>query len=142
MVKATSTYSEELKVTFHVEREDDRFYETHDLDEVLADPNIAGHSIQLLGIELRKASSLAQPQGPDVDLVAWIVFDKDSAPFQTPNVKLRVSSPDKTWALMLADEIEPQLVRLFRAKAFQNWIFFLFAPLLGLAVYRASTSLG
>ncbi len=142
MLKAQSTYSEDLSITYHVEREDDRFYETHDIDDVLADPNIAGRSIRLLIVELRKVSSLALPLAPDDGPVARIVFDKDRPPFQTPKVLLRVSSPQMTWALMLADDIEPHLIRTFRAKAFPKWIFFLFVPLIGLGVYRAGKLLG
>jgi hypothetical protein len=132
LTKAITTYPEPLTITFRVEREDDRFFETHSIDEVLADPNIDNRSIRLLALELR-AEWLA---------VAEIRFDKDRPPFQEPDVKFHISCPDKTWALMLADEIEPQLTRLFKAKPFPKWIFFLFTPLIGLAAYRLSTYLG
>ena len=59
-----------------------------------------------------------------------------------PDVRIRISSPDKTWALMLADELEPQVTRLFKVKKFPNWIFFLFAPVVALIGYRISILVG
>lgn len=140
--KAAQSYSEPLKVTYHVEREDDRFFETHELDDVLADPNVRGRRIKLIGIELRKVSSLQGDDEKGEGRVALIVFDKDEPPFQEPDIRVRISSPDKTWALMLADEVEPQLTRLFKIKRFPIWVFYLFAPIFGLVVYRSSVYFG
>lgn len=138
--KAAQGYSEPLKITYHVEREDDRFFETHELDEVLADPNVRERRIKLVGIELRKASSLQSDE--EKNPVAWIIFDKDEPPFQQPDVRVQISSPDKTWALMLADELEPQITRLFKIKRFPIWVIYLFAPIFGLIAYRVSTYIG
>lgn len=142
LTKASTTYSEPLKITYHVEREDDRFFETHDIADVLADPNVKDKRIKLVGIELRKESSLELAGPKEADGVAWIVFNKDEPPFQTPDVRIKVSSPDKTWALMLADELDPQISRLFKIKPFPSWIFLLFAPMFGLIFYRLSLYLG
>lgn len=137
--KAAAEYSEPLHVVFHVRREDDRFYETENVDEVLSDPNITDKRIKLLGIEVRKVR-VPEQDGQEHDRIAWVVFDKDDPPMQTPEVVLRISSPDKTWALMLADALEPQITRLFKVKRFPNWLFLLFAPIGGLIAYRISKS--
>ena len=142
LTKAASTYIEPLAVTYHAQREDDRFYETHDIDEVLADPNVKHRRIRLLGIELRKKSSLNTDDPKDGDRVAWIVFDKDQPPIPDPDVRIRIRSPEKTWALMLADDLEPQVIRLHRSKGFPTWILFTFAPILGLIFYKISFTLG
>lgn len=142
LVKAASTYPEPLTVTYHVRREDDRFYETHNIDEVLTDPNVSGRRIKLLGIELRKTSSLTDQKDDDTNPIAWVVFNKDEPPFEVPDVRVRISCSDKTWALMLADELEPQLTRLFKVKKFPSWVFILFTPIITLVAYRASSWLG
>lgn len=140
--KAAASYSEPLTVVFHVQREDDRFYETESVDEVLSDPNVPEKRVRLLGIELRQTAALNDPKEQDQDRVAWVLFDKDEPPFQEPSARIRISSPDKTWALLLADELEPQVTRLFKVKKFPNWVFLLFTPIFALIGYRASTWLG
>lgn len=142
MKKAASGYSEPLTVTFHVEREDDRFYESVSVDEVLSDPNVREHRIRLLVIELRKTATLSESKDREFDKVAWVVFDKDEPPVQKPEVRVYISSPDKTWALLLADELEPQVTRLFKVKEFPNWVFILFAPIFMLFGYKVSMMLG
>ena len=136
--KAATAYSEPLSVTFHVQREDDRFYETESIDEVLSDPNLPERRIQLLGIELRKTAASQDAKEREQDKVAWVVFDKDRPPARDPDVLVRISSPDKTWALMLTDELEPQITRLFKVKTFPNWVFLLFAPIFALVGFRFS----
>lgn len=139
--KAAAGYSERLAVVFRVEREDDRFYETSSIDEVLADPNVPTRRIRLLGVELRKAASSNQPLNAR-DRIGWVVFDKDEPPMREPDVRVRIACADKTWALMLADELEPQIERLFKVKAFPAWIVLLFVPPVGLIAYRAARYFG
>lgn len=140
--KAASNYREPLSVTFHVEREDDRFYESESVDEILSDPNVPEHRIRMLAIELRKTAALEESKEREYDKVAWVVFDKDEPPVQTPDVRVHISSPDRTWALLLADELEPQVTRLFKVKKFPNWVFILFAPVFMIIGYRISIFMG
>lgn len=139
--KASTTSVDKLKIIYHVEREDDRFYQTHEISEVLADPNVPTKSIRLVAIELRKEEVSDSNKTNEKDPVVTIIFNKDKPPFQSPEVRLRISCPDKTWALMLADELEPQITRLFKIKKFPFWSFYLFTPLFGLLSYRLSTYL-
>jgi hypothetical protein len=136
MVQAASAYSEPLTITYRVQREDARFYETHNIDDVLTDPNVSERRINLLSIELRRTSGLNNLESHDLDPVVWVIFDKDDRPFQTSQVKVSISCPDKTWALMLADELEPQITRLFKVKKFPVWVISLLPLILTLIVYR------
>ena len=140
--KAAASYSEPLSVTFRVQREDDRFYETESIDEVLSDANLPEHRIKLLGIELRKTATVQDIKDRDQEKVAWVIFDKDEPPIKEPDVRIRISSPDKTWALMLADELEPQITRLFKIKTFPNWVFLLLTPIFALLGFRFSVWAG
>jgi len=105
---------------------------------LLSDPNLPDRRVKLLDIELRKTAGHLDPKNENPDRVVWITFDKDDPPFQVPEVRVRISSPDKTWALLLADELEPQVSRLFKTKSFPNWIYLLFAPVVALIGYRIS----
>lgn len=138
--KASSTYKDKLEVVFHVKREDDRFYETHSIDDVLLDPNVRERRIRLLAVELR-STALESKETQD-NRIAWVVFDKDQPPMQRPRVRIRIACADKTWALLLADELEPQIERLFRIKAFPTKVFLLAAPIVGLITYRIAKHFG
>lgn len=104
-------------VVFHVEREDDRFYETSKIEDVLTDANTPGHRITELGIELRNVDPNKTPQPWDRD---WIV----TVHFQSKKGKqdIIISAEDKNWALLLADELEPQVVRTFTPKKIPTWL--------------------
>lgn len=107
----------QCSIVFHVKREDDRFYETTQVEDVLADANTPGSRIKLLRIELRNAdpNKVAVPWERD-----WIVAVQYSN--DAKNQSINVTSEDKNWALILADAIEPQVTRTFTAKQIPTWI--------------------
>ncbi|MBI5938500.1 MAG: hypothetical protein HY850_11745 [Betaproteobacteria bacterium] len=105
-------------VVFHVHREDDRFYETTSLDDVLQDPNARGRRIDLVGLELRDTSPDRTPEPWDRDWIVRIGFDKTVS----RQVMFDIFTKDRNWALLLADDIEPQLTRTFRAKRIPTWL--------------------
>ncbi|HEX5372167.1 MAG TPA: hypothetical protein VFW84_05490 [Aquabacterium sp.] len=94
-------------LVYFVRREDDRFYETTELDDLLADPNTYKHRIQHLVIELRKTDPAHTIAPWDRKWVASIsfTFEKEG------RVKFTIASDDKNWSLLLADELEPQISR-------------------------------
>jgi len=114
---------------FHVERDDDRYYETTDISDVLADPNISGKRIVMLDISLRRPPQPDPKHQLDRDEVVQITFratDHDR-PFPYRNrVSVRITTDDKNWALLLADELQPQVERTFKAKASPRWVLALF----------------
>ena len=128
--KAAKDLPDTPAVVFHVERDDDRYYETTDISDVLADPNISGKRITMLGIGLRRPAKPEPQYRPDRDDVAQVTFRAadDDRPFPFRNrVSVRITTDDKNWALLLADELQPQVERTFRAKASPRWVLALFA---------------
>lgn len=98
-------------IVFHVEREDDRFYETTKVDDVVADANTPGHRITDLGIELRNADPNKPPQPWERDWIAAVHFKTKRG-----KQSIVIGAEDRNWALLLADELEPQVVRTFTPK--------------------------
>lgn len=141
LAKAAKDVTFPASVVFHVEREDDRYYETTDIDEVLSDPNIPGKRVTLVGIELRPATP--EPEKPSLhsDWKAMVIYSlrEKEGPFPDPDeVRVRIATHDKNWALLLADEIEPQVQRTFKAKATPRWLLLLFVLPFVPLVWRCS----
>jgi len=105
--KAAKDLSHETAVVYHVKRKDSRFYETINLDDVLADPNISSHEIASINIELRNADPQREPRDWEDD---WIVMLEFVLGDKYP-VELMIFGEKKGWALLLADELMPQVER-------------------------------
>lgn len=132
--KAIESHNEPLVLYYRVEREDSRFYETYNLEDVLTDANVVGKKIELLLIYLRNEKS---EKGQDKERVVMIAFDKENEPsFIKRDVTIRISSENRTWALMLADELESQILRLLKVKNIKSTILFLVFALLAIATYN------
>ncbi|MBM0743162.1 hypothetical protein JOY44_16355 [Phormidium sp. CLA17] len=58
--KAAIELASPPSVVFHIEREDDRYYETISIDEVLSDPNVPNRRINVTSIELRAINQPTQ----------------------------------------------------------------------------------
>lgn len=132
--RAAKTLPFPTQTVFHVEREDDRYYETINIDEVLADPNITARRITLVAIELRKDAEQISNQGQNPSgwrvAVVYSLREKDVS-FPDPDmVRIRVATNDKNWALLLADELEPQMQRTFKVKRTPRWLLALLLILL------------
>ena len=114
--KSIDDYEGDLALVYRVEREDDRFFETTKIEDVLADPNVSGKKIDLLGIELREPLEDTQSTGRYKQIVVIAFDNEDDPPMFKRDVIFSISCSDRTWALLLADEIEPQIERLFKSK--------------------------
>ncbi len=90
-----------------VHREDDRFYETVNIADVLSDPNADGQLIRNLSIELRTDDPAVTLHPWDRAWIVQITYNSD----KKGNIQINVNSDDRTWALLLADELEPQIRR-------------------------------
>lgn len=108
-------------VVFHVRREDDRFYETTKIEDVLNDANTINRRINILGIELRNSDENRNPEPWDRDRIATVAFDRTLS----RQVQVNVASDDRSWALLLTDESEPQVVRTLTAKSVPTWLLLL-----------------
>jgi hypothetical protein len=106
------------RVVYHVERSDDRFYETPNCEDVLADSNVADRSIKTLGIELRDARDDRPPQPWEKDQIAFVAFLKQSS----NSVHIGIHHENPKWALLLADELVPLVQRTQRAKKVPTWL--------------------
>ena len=108
-------------LVFHVKRVDDRFYETTKIDDVLADPNIQDRKIHSLSIELRNEDPNKKPEPWERD---WFVLVRFV--LKENLVIIAVGHEDKNWALLLVDELEPQIMRTKVAKKIPTWILVMF----------------
>lgn len=108
-------------VIFHVKREDDRFYETTRVDEVLEDANTMERKIEQLQIELRNSDPNRAIKPWERDWIASVKFNSKEG-----KQKVDVASEDKDWALLLSDEIEPHITKTLTAKKVPTWLLLLF----------------
>lgn len=118
-------YSKKLNnqnyIKFHAIREDDSFYETKDIDEVLADDNTPGLSIRTLGIEMhREVSESGKVDYEDEkrDAIAFVVFQR----FQEEKFIMRIQEKQRDWCFLLADDIDTQVQRTLRRKSLVSFI--------------------
>lgn len=85
-------------LTFRVNsRENDSFYETDNVDEVLADDNASGRAIRLLAIQLHKQEeqgAVAPQSDPDLKkALATVLFHR----FDHDKVSVVVQAEDRDW---------------------------------------------
>lgn len=126
MIRHKKDYAEPTNLIYEINREDDRFYETDDLDDVLSDPNVANSKVSILYIQLRKEAKKEGSKSDD-DIICQIKFQREfETTFFRRDVDFKIISGDRTWSLTLADELEPQINRVFKAKGIPKWIFSLF----------------
>ncbi|HHX8487932.1 TPA: hypothetical protein ACVO3E_004575 [Vibrio diabolicus] len=131
LTSAADKTDKDLHVIYRVEREDHRFYETSDIEVVLNDANIAGKKVNILRVELREKIN--------AEMVAGVWFDNETEPtFYKRDVMLKVSSNDRTWALMLADEIEPQVSRLLKIKGKNYLLYVLTLCIFSVLIFKVS----
>lgn len=119
-------YKAELKspssVVFHVSRDDELYYETTEIQNVLTDPNVGKRAIYYFSIDIRNADPNKKPQPWERDFIARINFHRD----RRIKVGMWIDAEDRKWALLLADELDPQIVRLFKCTQVPNWLLVLF----------------
>jgi hypothetical protein len=96
---------------FYIEREKSAFYETRQIDEVLADDNAPGKAIRTLSIELHK--EIADKQiAPDAEAkpIVNLVFYR----FREEKVMFYVSGEDRDRCFLLAEELDSQVKRCLK----------------------------
>jgi hypothetical protein len=127
--KGAASLSFETSVVFRVYREDDRFYETTDLADVLSDANLPGKRVQQVVIELRRGTSQPTDRPWEERWVTEVTFG--GSPLSSysrfrwylsgEGAALTVISQDRNWALLMADDLEPQVQRVL-VKRRMTWI--------------------
>lgn len=121
-----------------VNREDDRFYETVNIDDVLRDPNADGHLIRALSIELRLDDPTVVVHPWERSWIVQITYNSD----KKGNIQINVNSDDRTWALLLADELEPQIRRTRSHQKISTLVLVLFFLSAGAFAAAITKSLG
>ena len=76
MIRHKKDYAEPTNLIYKINREDDRFYETDNLDDVLSDPNVANSKVSILYIQLRKEAKEGGSKSDD-DIICQIKFERD-----------------------------------------------------------------
>jgi hypothetical protein len=114
--QAASNHAKKPVIIYRVEREDDRYFETLKIEDVLADANLRAQRIRRLTLSLRNGWEIAKV---DFELQTTFSIDEDEVLFT-------ITTDDTTWALLLADQLQPQIERTFRARAVPRWAFLLF----------------
>ncbi len=102
-----STLPHKWAIVITVRREDDRFYETVNIQDVLSDANTVDHEIRNITIELRSDDPAIPIHAWDRGWIVQVVFSIG----KKENIQINVNSADRTWALLVADELEPQVRR-------------------------------
>ncbi|HEX8398589.1 MAG TPA: hypothetical protein VF644_14235 [Pyrinomonadaceae bacterium] len=144
--KAAKEITEPHSVMFRVYRNDSRFYETCEIEELLNDPNITGREINEILIALVSENTSADnPQEKFHDkfnasvVIIFRATSRTEISDRENLVYFSISYKDKNWALLLADEIEPQIIRTFKIKSLPKWTFLLFVIpfiLFGIEVFK------
>lgn len=137
--KFSRDLKEKTKIVYYVEREDDRFYRTINIDDVLSDANIQGKKVVQFNISLNYDDKDRIFQPWEQDWIAYVDFSKNPTNLirwrTTEKVTFRIHSENKNWALLFADEIQPQIERTFKCKKVSNrLLIFLYCSLYFLAV--------
>lgn len=126
--ESASGMKEKTRIYFRVEREDDRFYETEDISQVLADPNVNSKMIMSIEIFLdRWKEKEKDDEGYYKNLVSIRYKADAKETYSDRNViNIEIASEDTNWSLVLADRIEPQIVRVFKKSRIPKWLFLIY----------------
>lgn len=121
--KAAKELEVPTTLIFHVERDDDRYYETTNVDEVLSDPNVRDKKISFLGLGLRYTDEPKDtPWRPRWIVQVNFLKGRQSALRNLDLVEIKIGTENKSWALLLADELQSQVERTFKVKGTPRWL--------------------
>lgn len=102
---------------FYVERENNSYYETRSLDDVLSDDNVPGKAIRTVSVALHKSDHDSEHQvtaRPETEPLAYVAFRRIG---ETKSLFF-VSGEDRDWCFLLADDLDTQLQRASTHRAF------------------------
>lgn len=104
-------------IRFRINRENDSFYETTDLDEVFADDNAIGRSLSVLGLELHKEDEEGEENPVDPPemrrALVIVVFSR----LGNEKVDVIVQGENRDWCFIVADDIDSQIQRSLRPRS-------------------------
>jgi hypothetical protein len=127
LLKAKNELHEETRIVFHIKREDDRFYETFTIEDVFQDPNLPTKRVSYVSVELRRRRDATDATPWRGDWIAKVAYTRERkfSGFRDFNeIEVDIATPDRQWALLLADEIDPQVERTLKSRLRSKWFFF------------------
>lgn len=116
MEKYRDKKEDEPRLKFSVFRSDDSWYETSEVDDVLADDNTQGKKIDNLMLDLiiaRENESIAKNSDP----LCRVRFRSR----MDIKVDFAINDSDRDWCFLLAEDIETQIQRTLRPRRFR-WL--------------------
>lgn len=133
-------------MSFYVKREDNSFYDTKIIEDVLKDDNIPGKAIKTLIISLMKEHPDKESQAFDSEdkTIVYVGFTQD----RDVKVSLGVEEKKRDWCFLLADDLDTQVQRtlkkrsvpFFSSRTFETMVFFIIGAFLMLLLSFAYTS--
>lgn len=117
--------SSKTDINYLVVREDESFYDTSDLDVVLADDNSIGKVIKKLKIRLvvekeiskkpvggsRKGLMLVREEKQEIVVIFFNSAKVDDEFKSEPSIGIAITEENRDWCFLLADELDAQIKR-------------------------------
>lgn len=104
--KNISLIEEPSQIRFYIEREDNSFFETNEIEKILYNENTKGRLINKLSISLRKIDSSSEKGS----MFAAIIFDKK----KDEKISIVASNESDEWCKLIFDELDIQAKRIFK----------------------------
>lgn len=101
-------------VSIYIERENDSFFETLDLEKILAEENSGTKALKTLSMSI-KVPSVANEEkklSEDSDSKAVIGFTKE----KEPKIRCMTAHNSRDWCFLLIDELDTQIQRVAKEK--------------------------
>ncbi len=117
IVDIIDNYSKRLTIStfisFYVEFNDDTFYTTKSIDNILSEDNSIKKQITRLSIRLLKNDNDKNHEDSNTSIVS-LAFRKN----KVEEILILVSHEDRDWCFLLIDELDAQIQRIKRKKIF------------------------
>lgn len=103
-------------LNFYVEAENDTYYETKDVEEVLADDNTPGKAISVLSVTVkegkRKEPETIEGKEGSEKTLALVAFSR----FKEEKIVYFTREKNRDWCILLADELSTQIQRILTVR--------------------------
>lgn len=129
IIEAQKNLNFPTNLVFRIERNDDKFYETKDISEILSEPNIISKDVFLLEIFVNYEKLHKNENLIEYPKIVGITFVSDHV-LGTATVYFKINFENKNWALQLADELDILILQTFRIKRIPFSLFLLLPILL------------
>lgn len=101
-------------VSIYIERENNSFYETRDLEKIVSEENSSGKSIETLRMEIVLDKVEGDHISSEKDASkAMIGFSKS----KDVKIKLMTANKSRDWCFLLIDELDTQVQRIIKGKS-------------------------